>query len=34
MVYYNEGKKYPIKVINTLIHEDLGKIEYVFTDKV
>ncbi|EGR30477.1 p-type ATPase, putative [Ichthyophthirius multifiliis] len=33
MVYYNEGIKYPIKVINTLIHEDLGKIEYIFTDK-
>ena len=31
-MYYVEEKQ-GMKVLNTMIHEELGKIEYIFTDK-
>lgn len=35
MTYTSEdGQVQKMKVLNTLIHEELGKIEYIFTDKV
>ena len=28
-----QGEDTPFRVLNTLIHEELGKVEYVFSDK-
>lgn len=28
-----QSENQPFRVLNTMIHEELGKIEYVFTDK-
>lgn len=28
-----QNENQPFRVLNTMIHEELGKIEYVFTDK-